>query len=192
MNRYSCLAALQKLRLPDTVVVTTMGSAAPWSRISNSNLDFPSVGSAMGHAADFAMGIALARPERKIWVLNGDGSMLMSLGTLVTIAQTPPPNLVIYVIQNNTYEVTGNQLIPGGDHLSMTTLAKGAGILHSHQIDSVKGMNETLPEILDQEGPTFINLLVETGHEPPPALDQPLKLISSDFRDTLTLSSSQR
>ena len=192
MNRYSCLTALQKLRLPNTVVVTTMGSAAPWSHLSNSNLDFPSVGSAMGHAADFAMGIALAQPERKIWVLNGDGSMLMSLGTLVTVAQTPPPNLVIYVIQNNTYEVTGNQLIPGGDRLSMTTLAKGAGILHAYQIDSVKGMNETLPEILDQEGPIFINLLVETGQEPPPALDRPLKLVSSEFRDTLTRASKKR
>ena len=104
----------------------------------------------------------------------------------------PPPNLVIYGIENNTYEVTGNQLIPGGDRLSMTTLAKGAGILHAYQIDSVKGMNETLPEILDQEGPIFINLLVETGQEPPPALDRPLKLVSSEFRDTLTRSSKKR
>ena len=188
MDRYSCLAALQKLRLPDTVVVTTMGSAAPWSRLSNSELDFPSVGSAMGHAADFAMGIALAQPKRKIWVLNGDGSMLMSLGTLVTVAQTPPPNLVIYVIQNNTYEVTGNQLIPGADQLSMITLAKGAGIHRAHQFDSIKGMTETLPSILDRKGPIFVNLLVEKGQEPPPVLDQPLKLISDAFRNTLARS----
>jgi len=64
-----------------------MGSAAPWSRISNSPLDFYSVGSAMGHAADFAMGITLAQPNRPVWVLNGDGSMLMCLETLVTICR---------------------------------------------------------------------------------------------------------
>ena len=97
MQREECLKVLLRLRDKRTVVVTTMGAAAPWSRLSQSVLDFPSTGSAMGHAADFAMGLALARPERSVWVLNGDGSMLMSLGTLVTICQTPTSKLLLQV-----------------------------------------------------------------------------------------------
>lgn len=91
MTRDECLSELIRLRGKEVVVVTTMGSAAPWSQLSDSPLDLPSVGSAMGHAADLAMGLALAQPQRQVWVLNGDGSMLMSLGTLVTVSQTPPP-----------------------------------------------------------------------------------------------------
>ncbi len=189
MDRRSCLSALHELRTPDVVVVTTMGCAAPWSELSNSELDFPSVGSAMGHAADFAMGIALARPKDTVWVLNGDGSMLMSLGTLVTVAQTPPPNLVLFVIQNNTYEVTGNQLIPGANGLSMVKLAEGAGLQSAHEFDSVDRIKADLPSLLAEEGPLFINLHVETGQEPPPILDRPLRQISDEFRETLARSS---
>jgi len=57
---------------------------------SHVDLDFASADSAMGHTADLALGIALARPERKVICLNGDGSMLMTLGTLVTAARQRP------------------------------------------------------------------------------------------------------
>ena len=79
MQREECLEILQRLRDDRTVVVTTMAAVGPWARISQSALDFPSANSAMGHASDFAMGIALAQPSRQVWVLNGDASMLMNL-----------------------------------------------------------------------------------------------------------------
>ena len=184
MNRDACLTVLESLR-GDKVVVTTMGAAAPWARLSNSDLDFPSVGSAMGHAADFAMGLALAQPQRQVWVLNGDGSMLMSLGTLVTIRQTPPANLVLFVLENNTYEVTGNQPIPGAGQISLVQMAKGAGFAQVHRFDCTEIMSESLPSILNEPGPTFVALRVEPGQEPPPKLDRPLREISAEFRKAL-------
>ena len=71
-----CLQLIADQRT-DEIVVTTMGSTVPWGKISTHPLDFASVGSAMGHAADFALGIALARPDKRVVVINGDGSMLM-------------------------------------------------------------------------------------------------------------------
>jgi thiamine pyrophosphate-dependent acetolactate synthase large subunit-like protein len=182
MTRDECLAELNRLRGKEVAVVTTMGSAAPWSRMSDSLLDLPSVGSAMGHAADLAMGLALAQPRRQVWVFNGDGSMLMSLGTLVTVSQTPPPNLVLFVMQNDTYEVTGNQLIPGAGKISMTAMAQGAGLSKVYEFDYTQDMARELPGILAQSGPIFVNLRIETGQELPPNLDRPLREVVSGFR----------
>ncbi|MDP6449859.1 MAG: thiamine pyrophosphate-dependent enzyme [Lentisphaeria bacterium] len=185
MNRNQCLAVLSRIRSNDTVVVTTMGSAAPWSRLSESELDFASVSSAMAHAADFALGLALAQPQRPVWVLNGDGSMLMSLGTLVTICQTPPPNLVLFVLHNDTYEVTGNQPVPGAGRIDMVQLARGAGFAQVGEFCSDETMARTLPDMLAEPGPWFINLRIETGAEPAPSLDRPLFDCARALRNAL-------
>lgn len=185
MTRDECLDILHRYRRNDVVVVTTMGCVRPWFALSNSRLDFPSAGSAMGHAADFAMGIALAQPSRQVWALNGDGSMLMSLGTLVTISQTPPPNLVLFVFQNDTFEVTGNQPIPGAGSISMTQIAHGAGFARVHEFREKTVLEEKMPLILKEAGPTFINLRIEPGREPPPKLDYPLSQVAAELRAAL-------
>ena len=185
MKREECLRVIREHRQDDIVVVTTMASVAPWSRISNSALDFPSCASAMGHAADFAMGIALAQPQRQVWALNGDGSMLMNLGTLVTIAQSPPANLVLFVFQNDTFEVTGNQPIPGAGRVSMTDFARGAGLSNVHEFDCPRTLSRELPQILESAGPAFVNLKIEAGQEPPPSLDGPLRDAVADLRKAL-------
>lgn len=139
----------------------------------------------MGHAADFGMGLALAQPNRQVWVLNGDGSMLMSLGTLVTIVQTPPPNLVLFVLENNTYEVTGNQPIPGAGRFSMVTMARGAGLEQVHEFDCPQTMARQLPAVLLEQGPIFISLRIVPGQEPAPSLDRPLRETSAQLRASL-------
>ena len=99
LDKYACLRKLAERRRPEDVIVSTMSVASPWAALSDGPLDFASVESAMGHAADFAYGIALAQPQRRIIVLNGDGSTLMCLGTLVTIAQRPVPNLTFVITE---------------------------------------------------------------------------------------------
>ena len=139
----------------------------------------------MGHAADFAMGIALAQPDRSVWVLNGDGSMLMSLGTLVTVCQTPAPNLVLFVLQNNTFEVIGNQSIPGAGMISMVQMARGAGFKRAYEFDNTIDMSQRLPPLLGEHGLTFVNLLIERGQEPAPKLDCPLSVPTAELRAAL-------
>jgi len=188
MKREECLKVLNDFRDLDVVVVTTMGSVGPWSKISQSELDFHSAGSAMGHAADFAMGIAIAQPQRQVWVLNGDGSMLMSLGTMVTICQTPPSNFVLFVLQNDTFEVTGNQPIPGAGQLSMVKLAEGAGFKQVYEFDCPDDLAVRLPALLAISGPTFVNLRIERGQELPPMLDCALREPTAELRAVLIRS----
>ena len=121
----------------------------------------------MGHAADFALGIALARPERKVICLNGDGSMLMTLGTLVTIAGTAAENLVLIVVHNGTYEITGNQHIPARGGIDFVGMAKAAGFPTAVSYHDVKGFEAALPAFLTQVGPTFITLEVDAEDEGP-------------------------
>jgi thiamine pyrophosphate-dependent acetolactate synthase large subunit-like protein len=106
LTRAQLLEPLARHRT-DEVVVTTMSVTRPWGRLSDHDLDFASADSAMGHAADLALGIALARPERKVVCLNGDGSMLMTLGTLATAAGASASNYILVVVDNGTFEITG-------------------------------------------------------------------------------------
>ena len=165
-----CLQLIANHRT-DEVVVTTMGTTVPWGKISTHPLDYASVGSAMGHAADFALGIALAKPDKKVIVLNGDGSMLMCLGTLATITalNTPPLNYLLCVSDNGTYEVTGNQPVPAGNAgFSWTTIARGVGFQQVYEFDDSNALDAALPKIWNETGPTFVNLKIAQADEPPP------------------------
>lgn len=154
-------------RRTDEVVVTTMSAVRPWGRLSEHDLDFASADSAMGHAADLALGVALARPDRRVWCLNGDGSMLMSLGTLVTIAGAAPPNLVLFVLENGTYEITGNQRVPGAGVTDLAAMARAAGFRRAHRLDDPSVVEDLLDEVLGADGPTFVSVVVEPGDEGP-------------------------
>ena len=169
-NKEECLEIIAKHRT-DEVVVATMGVTVPWGQISDHPLDYASVGSAMGHAADFGLGIALARPDKKVMVLNGDGSMLMCLGTLATVTalQKPAHNFYLFVCENGSYEVTGNQPIPGGQNFSFTTIARGAGFEKFYEFDDSDSLDASLPSILAESGPTLINLKLALANEPPPS-----------------------
>ena len=111
----------------DEIVVTTMGATRPWGRISNSDLDFASADSAMGHAADLALGIALAQPERTVVCLNGDGSMLMTLGTLATVVGSGATNYLLFVMDNGVFEITGHQSVAGSGQIDYAAMAEAAG-----------------------------------------------------------------
>ena len=151
----------------DCVVVTTMGMVRPWARHSDSPLDFASADSAMGHAADFALGVALAQPQRQVICLNGDGSMLMTLGTLVTIVASRATNLVLFVVENGTYEVTGNQEVPGAGRTDFVAMAKAAGFARAERFADAAAFEAALPTLLSAEGPVFVSVLVAPGHEGP-------------------------
>jgi len=151
----------------DAVVITTMGTVRPWGKYSRSELDFASADSAMGHAADLALGIALAQPRRKVICLNGDGSMLMTLGTLVTIIQSGVKNLVLFIIQNSTYEITGNQPVPGASQVDYVTLARGAGFERAYFFEDAQEYAARLPEALGGDGPVVIVVRVAPGSEGP-------------------------
>lgn len=85
----------------------------------------------MGLALPIALGVALAQPQRKVFALEGDGSLLMQLGVLGTVASVRPANLVAIVWDNGSYQITGGQPTLTADGLDLVAMAKGAGLAHS-------------------------------------------------------------
>jgi len=151
----------------DQVVVTTMSAARPWGRISDHPLDFASIDSAMGHGADLSLGIALARPERKVICLNGDGSMLMTLGTLATVVGSGAANLILVVCDNGRFEITGNQPVAASGRVDHSGLAEAAGFRTVFRFDEPHEYAGALPTVLAASGPTFVHALMKPGREGP-------------------------
>ena len=162
-------AALQELRArrqDRDVVVTTMEPAREWMALGPTHpLDLVLVPSAMGHATSWGLGLALARPDRRIIVVNGDGSMLMNLGSLVTIMAERPPNLVLIVCDNGGYEVTGAQPTAGSaagrvgaDRVDFLAVARGAGFSDLVHCTTLQSWTQELPGLLERAGPCFVLL----------------------------------
>jgi thiamine pyrophosphate-dependent acetolactate synthase large subunit-like protein len=166
LTRAQLLEPLARHRT-DQVVVTTMSVTRPWGRLSDHDLDFASADSAMGHAADLALGIALARPDRKVVCLNGDGSMLMTLGTLATAVGSGAENYVLFVVENGSFEITGHQPIPGAGSVDFAALASAAGFSRVFRFDEAERFAAAVPDLLTTPGLTFVHVLVEKGSEGP-------------------------
>jgi thiamine pyrophosphate-dependent acetolactate synthase large subunit-like protein len=166
MTKDELLAPLARAR-GDAVVVTTMAAVRAWGRHSASELDFASADSAMGHAADLALGIALAQPARKVICLNGDGSMLMSLGTLVTIVGAGARNLVLFVLENRTYEITGNQPVPGAGAVDFAALARAAGFQRTYEFNTAEDCTAHMADVVAGDGPVLVAARVAPGDDRP-------------------------
>lgn len=172
MPLVAALDVLAKLRR-DQIVVTTMGAAREWPKLSQHPLDFHYVPSAMGNGPALGLGLALAQSKREVIVLNGDGSMLMSLGSLVTLAAQRPPNLTLIVLNNGLFEVTGGQRTAAtGAHVDWLGLAHSAGIHSARRFTSLGDWQRGAQEALDLPGPRAIVLdvtpLGEGYHLEPP------------------------
>src|SRR5207302_1751441 len=98
-----------------------------WRDIAPDDLSAGCVGF-MGGASSLGLGLALARPERRVFVFDGDGSLLMQLGSLATIAGARPRNLVHLLFKNGVYHTSGAQEIPGGLTVDFVTMARGASL----------------------------------------------------------------
>ncbi len=164
MTRRQCLQALAEQRT-DEIVLGAMTASREWASLSSHDLDMPVMG-AMGQAPDIGLGIALAQPERRVVVLNGDGSMLMNLGSLVTIANAAPANLVLMVVENGVYEITGGQPLPGIGKFSFAALARAAGFTKVYEYEELPDFQASIPILLKEEGPVFATLKVKGGPIP--------------------------
>ena len=124
-TRFECLRALRQALGPDDLVVSTTGltSRELWS-IDDQPNHFYMVGS-MGCAAAIGLGLGLERPDRRVVIVDGDGALLMKLGSLATVGHYGPPNVVHLLLNNGTYESTGDQptTAPSVDFCAMAEAA---------------------------------------------------------------------
>lgn len=153
----------------ERVVVTSMGSVGLWPSLSDTPLDFAYLPSSMGQGIAVGLGLALAGP-REVVVLSGDGSLLMNLGCLVTVAQHPAP-LTILLIDNGLYEVTGGQSVAGAGRTDFAGLARAAGIGEVFAFADRDAWRAGAAEVFAGPGPTFVCLKVtgERGKATPMA-----------------------
>jgi len=126
---------------------------------TNEKLDLPLSG-AMGKASSVALGLALAHPDRKVMCLDGDGSLLMNLGTMVTIANKAPKNLYHFLFNNGVYAVTGGQPVPGEGIMTWEDAAKAAGYAAVFSFDDLEDFTTGIDQVLAASGPVFINLRI--------------------------------
>ncbi|MFM1988118.1 MAG: hypothetical protein RJA99_1075 [Pseudomonadota bacterium] len=148
----------------DAIVVATMGAMFAFDQLGLVDGRVSSV-PLMGGAGGLGLGLAIARPERRVVVVDGDASLLMELGGLVGIAQQAPRNLLHVVIRNGT-QFTGNSnlAVPGRDVADFVGMARAAGYRHAQRFERLEDWARHFPALLAADGPGFVELAVE----PPP------------------------
>ena len=142
------------------IVVTTMTAVGVWPELSSSPLDFGYMPSAMGHGPGLALGLALAQKQHGVIVVNGDGSMLMNLGSLATLA-AHPADVYLVILDNGLYEVTGGQVTAGAGRADFAALARAAGIKRVYSFDALEAWQAGAAVALLGAGPVVIWLKVE-------------------------------
>ena len=156
-------------RREDAIVLPTMTGGNRWRELNGrETMDHP-VSGAMGKASSIALGLCLAQPQRKIIVVDGDGSLLMNLGSLVTIGGKAPENLYHFVMHNGVYAVTGGQPIPNADGFTFAGLAKASGYANSVFFDDLEDFVTSIDEIFASRGPVMIALKSEPVVENTPS-----------------------
>ena len=155
----------------DAVIIATMNAnnvhfGLP-SLTTNERLDFP-VSGAMGKASSVGLGLALAQPERKVMVLDGDGSLLMNLGTMVTVSDKAPRNFCHVLFDNGVYAVTGGQPVPGAGRADWGALGKAAGYAATFSFDNLEDLTNGIDEVMAATGPVFVHLTIKPEIENTP------------------------
>ena len=163
MDRKECLRAIARQVNDADIVLPVYSTAFDWIDIRPSPLNYLSHG-AMGLASSHALGLALGRPDKRVIVLDGDGSLLMNLGTLVTLAEAAPKNLHHFVMENGTYEANGGHPIPGRGAVSFAGLARSAGHKSVYEFSDRKVFEQQVGAILAEPGPVFVCMkIVSSG-----------------------------
>jgi thiamine pyrophosphate-dependent acetolactate synthase large subunit-like protein len=157
--RTEAVASLARAR-GTMLSVVTMQAVEPWNALGQADDRNVNVVGCMGSAGAVALGLALARPDEKILVLDGDGSVLMQLATLVSIGDRRPVNLYHVVFENGIYETSGGQRVPGRHTADLRAIALASGYTQAHRFETARQLDQGIDETLRQHGPVFISLAI--------------------------------
>ena len=151
----------------DAISIVTMQSVYPWHELGGARSAHIDATGCMGSASSLGLGLAIGNPERPIWVLDGDGSLLMQLGTLVTISGLAPENFYHFIFSNGLYQSTGNQPLPGQSKFDLCGMAISAGYSFAVRYAETAEFERELEEIINFKGPGFIELIIDPEPGPP-------------------------
>lgn len=161
MNRFDLTSRLvAKLKNEEAVV----------GGIGNTNFDLWAAGhrpqnfymlGSMGLAFPIALGVALAQPDRHVFALEGDGSLLMQLGCLSTIAALKPKNLTMIIMDNGIYQITGAQPTPAAGVTDLVAIAIGSGLTNSAWAADEEDFERLIDRSLTASEPTLIGVRID-------------------------------
>ena len=167
--REDALAALVGALPGDAAVVATTGKTSRElyelrDRSGAPQRDFLTIGG-MGHASQIALGVALAKPGRRVCALDGDGALVMHMGSLAVIGQHAPPNLLHVVLHNGAHESVGGQPTPT-ERLDVAALALAAGYRRADTVDRLDAIAEAVSALCAEDGPTLLEVRIRQGSRP--------------------------
>ncbi|MDU8929124.1 thiamine pyrophosphate-dependent enzyme [Alisedimentitalea sp. MJ-SS2] len=149
---------ISKMRGDNTIIVHTMSAMPMISAISPSPLNISSV-PLMGGASGIGLGLAIAQPDRKVVVLDGDASLLMEMGGMAQIGDQAPANLIHVVFNNNTqFGGVANLDRPGGAAFDFCAVAKASGYATANRYSIVPELVAGGPALIETPGPHFVEL----------------------------------
>jgi phosphonopyruvate decarboxylase len=175
MTRKEAIAALLSHAVDDIIVAVYSMAFELRAQRPGHPLNYTSVG-AMGLASSHGLGLALTNPGRRIIVLDGDGSLLMNLGSLVTVGSVAPANLYHFLCENRTYDVNGGHPLPGGHGANFVGFAQSAGYRATYAFADAPAFARELGAILSAPGPTFVSMKIaprDQATEAPTSDDYP-------------------
>jgi thiamine pyrophosphate-dependent acetolactate synthase large subunit-like protein len=164
------LTVFNRTDLTARLVAGLKRSEAVVGGIGNTNFDLYAAGhrpqnfymfGSMGLACPIALGVAIAQPERGVIALEGDGSILMGLGCLATIAKVRPRNLTIIIMDNGLYQITGKQETATAGVTDIVAVARGAGIANSHWVRDQAHFDELMSRRLEGGGPVLLAVKID-------------------------------
>jgi thiamine pyrophosphate-dependent acetolactate synthase large subunit-like protein len=161
----------------EALVVTALGNASYlWAALRDAPENFY-FEDAMGLALPFALGLAVAQPERKVVVVEGDGGLMMHLGALVTVGAVAPGNLTILLIQNGVHAASGGQPVTSSD-LDLAALGRCVNLKRADNVKSTEEFQAALISVLHEDGPSLLALatLPDLDVVTPPGMLDPVAL----------------
>jgi len=161
---------MNRFELTQRLVAKLKNDEAVIGGIGNTNFDLWASGrrpqnfymlGSMGLACPIALGVAIAQPKRRVIAIEGDGSLLMQLGSLATIAAVKPANLTIVVMDNSVYQITGAQPTVTAHGADLVAIARGAGIANSAWAADEADFDQLFAAALEKGGPSLIALRID-------------------------------
>jgi phosphonopyruvate decarboxylase len=162
------------------------GTACDVGAVTGDAAHVYSLGGAMGAACMMGLGLALARPDRRVLVVTGDGELLMNLGALATIAVMNPPNLAILCIDNGHYGETGWQKSHTSLGVDLEKIAAGAGIAHTRTVARADDIPDGARLLREHNGSAFVLLRVKPTEPPAFKRNFDASFLRDRFRAALT------
>ena len=161
-TRNEALKIVSKVAEKDAAIIATTGyTGRELYEIDDRENQLYMVGS-MGCALPLGFGMAITKPKLKIYVIDGDGALLMRTGTMATVGAHQPANLIHILLDNEVHESTGGQSTVSG-RVSFSTIARGFGYRHTFSSDSLEEFEDLLNSASSQGGPTFIHFKIKKG-----------------------------